>query len=551
MTADLIVTGSVIRTADRAQPVVEAFAVQDGRIVAVGTLDEVSSRRGPETRMLDVGDAAVYPGFVDVHNHHALAGRTELFELSLPPSLTLDEILDRVREKAASLPADAWIIGGVVATTLLPTLANTATRQRLDEAAGGRPVVIVEDSRHNRWASTRALELAGISTDSVPAGGVTVLDPEDGTPTGVLLEAAGIPVQEAYDRSGGLTPEQHVAASRHGVELLNSFGITTFQDAGVSVDILAALAALDRAGELNAWVVSSLLINDEIFGFDPIGSPLIERGEEFRTPHHRPDFVKIFLDGVPPARTASFLEPYVADAVHGAHFHGEATMSFEELHGWLRSVAERGLGAKVHCTGDGSARLVLDVAERIRTEGFTTPIQIAHGQFLAGSDIPRLRALDVSADISPFIWFPGVIPQALAEVLGDRAEHSQPNRALLDAGALVAGGSDWPVSESPNTLEGLQGLVTRADPLRRAPGVLWAEQAITPEEALEVFTINAATAMGLGQETGSIAVGKSADFVVLARDAIAGPPDDIVGTVVLSTWFAGREVHTAGSGSVR
>lgn len=542
--ADLIVTGSVIRTADPANPIVEAFAVRDGRILAVGALADIAEHRGPETRMLEVGDAAVYPGFVDVHNHHALAGRTELFELSLPPSLTLDEILDRVRDKAAGLPEDAWIVGGVVATTLLSTLANTAARHRLDEASGGRPVVIVEDSRHNRWANTRALELAGITADSIPSSGVTILDPEDGTPTGVLLEAAGIPVQEAYDRSGGLTPEQHVAASRRGVELLNSFGITTFQDAGVSVEILDALSTLDRADELHAWVVSSLLINDEIFGFDPIGEPLIARGEEFRTAHHRPDFVKIFLDGVPPARTASFLEPYLADAAHGAHFHGETTMTFDELHGWLRSVAERGLGAKVHCTGDGSARLVLDVAAKLRADGVTTPIQIAHGQFLAEADIPRLRELDVSADISPFIWFPGVIPQALAEVLGERAEHSQPNRALLDAGALVAGGSDWPVSESPNTLEGLQGLVTRADPLGRAPGVLWPAQAITAEEALEVFTINAATAMGLGAETGSLTPGKSADFVVLARDAIAGPADEIVRTEVVATWFAGREVYS-------
>lgn len=542
--ADLIVTGSVIRTADRANPLVEAFAVGDGRILAVGTRSEVEQFRGRRTRVLEVGDAAVYPGFVDVHNHHALAGRTDLFELSLPPSSTLDEILDRVREKAATLPADAWIVGGAVPTTLLPTLANTASRLRLDEASGGRPVVLMEDSRHNRWANTRALHLAGITADDIPASGVTMLDPDDGTPTGVLLEAAGIPVQQAYDRSGRLTREQHVAASRRGVELLNSFGITTFQDVGATIEILQALTDLDRAGELHAWVVSSLLVNDEIFGADPIGEPLIARGEEFRTAHHRPDFVKIFLDGVPPAHTASFLEPYPADAAHGAHFHGETTMTFDELHTWLRSVADRGLGAKVHCTGDGSARLVLDVAEKLRGEGITTPIQIAHGQFLADADIPRLQEFDVSADISPFIWYPGVIPQALADVLGERAEHSQPNRALIDSGALVAGGSDWPVSESPNTLEGLQGLVTRADPLGRAPGVLWPEQAITAEEALEVFTINAATAMGLAGETGSLAVGKSADFVVLARDAIAGPVDQIVHTEVVSTWFAGREVYS-------
>ena len=543
--AELIVAADVIRTLDATHPTAEAFAVRDGRIAAIGSRAEVDALCGDGTRVLELGGAAVYPGFVDVHNHHALAGRTELFELTLPPSLTLDEILDRVREKAATLPEDAWIIGGVVASTLLPSLQSTAVRLRLDEAAGGRPVVIAEDSRHNRWASSRALELAGITPDTIPAGGVTILDPDDGTPTGVLLEAAGIPVQEAYDRSGGLTTAQHRAASAHGVHLANRYGITAFQDAGVSTDILGALRDLDADGELDAWVVSSLLVNDEIFGFDPVGSPLIARGEEFRTAHHRPDFVKIFLDGVPPARTASFLEPYVADAVHGAHFHGETTMTFDELHGWLRQVAERGLGAKVHCTGDGSARLVLDVAERLRADGFTTPIQIAHGQFLADSDIPRLAALDVVADISPFIWFPGIIPQMLTEVLGERAEHSQPNRALIDAGALVAGGSDWPVSESPNPLEGIQGLVTRADPLRRAPGTLWPEQAITAEEALQVFTRNAAVAMGLGAETGSLEVGKSADFVVLDRDAIAGPADAIIDAQVLATWFAGREVYAA------
>ncbi len=537
--ADLIVSGA-IRTVDPARPLVEALAVGDGRILASGDLEEIVGLRGPATRMLDADGGAVYPGFVDVHNHHALAGRTELFELVLPPQLTLDQILDRVAEHARTLPADAWIVGGVVATPLLPSLSSTQVRFRLDEAAGGRPVVIAEDSRHNRWASTRALELAG-----VVGGEGVLLDRADGTPTGVLLEAAGLPVQEACDRSGGLTPQQHIAASRRGIELLSAHGVTAFQDAGASVDILAALAALDTDGELNAWAVSSLLINDDIFGFDPIGTALLERGEEFRTAHHRPDFVKIFLDGVPPARTAAFLEPYLPDATHGAHFHGATTMTFDELHGWIRAAAERGLGAKVHCTGDGSAHLVLEVAARLRAEGVRTPIQIAHGQFLSSSDIPRLAALDVSADISPFIWFPGVIPQALTEVLGERAERSQPNRSLIDAGALVAGGSDWPVSESPNPLEGLQGLVTRADPLGRAPGTLWREQAISAEEALTVFTLNAARAMGLGAQTGSLAPGKCADFVVLDRDAVAGPPEDIIDTRVRSTWFAGREVFSA------
>ena len=546
MTADLILTGGVVRTADRTRPVADAIAFGGGRVLAVGTADEVLALRDESTEVRDLAGAVVYPGFVDVHNHHALAGRTDLYELALPAGLSLDEILDRVHAYAATLPDDAWISGGPYPSTLMAELSSSAARARLDEAAGGRPAVIMEDSRHNRWANTRALELAGITADAIPDGGVTVLDPDDGQPTGILLEAAGIPVEEALARSGGLSPEQHRRSSQRGVEMLNGYGVTAFQDAAVSRDILAALQSLDEAGELNAWVVSSLTVNDEIFGFDPVGETLVALGEQYRSEHHRPDFVKIFLDGVPPARTASFLEPYVPDHAHGARFHGATTMTADELEGWLRSVAARGLGAKVHCTGDGSAHLLLEVVERLRADGVDAPVQIAHGQFLAGDDIERMPRLGVAADISPFIWFPGVIPTALAEVLGhDRAEHSQPNRSLLDAGALVAGGSDWPVSESPNPFEGMQGLVTRADPLGRAAGVLWPEQAITAVEALEVFTINAARAMGLGDVTGSLTPGKSADFVIVDRDFVGGPADGIIGTRILETWFAGRRVFVA------
>ncbi len=544
MSVELILTNATVRTADRSQPTAEALAVSGGRVVAVGRATAMLALRDENTQVRDLDGAAVYPGFVDVHNHHAVAGVTDLFELSFPVSLGVDEILDQVRLHARTLPPDVWITGGSWASTLLDDLNSSTVRARLDDSSEGHPVMLSDDSHHNRWVNTAALRLAGMALDSTPTEGIALRDPVDGDLTGVLLEAAGIPVARAHAAAGGLTAAQWRAASHRGVELLGSFGVTAFQDAAVSLEILGALRSLDQAGELNAWVVTSLTINDEIFGYDPVGEPLIARGEEFRTEHHRPDFVKIFLDGVPPARTALFLEPYVADDVHGAHFHGTTTMGFDELYDWLRKVSERGLGAKVHATGDGTAQLLLDVVERLRSEGFgDTVFQIAHGQFLADRDITRLAGLGVVADISPFLWFPGVIPDALAAVLGTaRAERSQPNRSIIDAGGLVAGGSDWPVSESPNPLEGIQGLVTRADPLGRAAGTLWPEQAVSAEEALEVFTINAARAMGLAAETGSLEAGKSADFVILDRDFVDGPAGEIIRTRVLETWFAGRRV---------
>ncbi len=138
-----------------------------------------------------------------------------------------------------------------------------------------------------------------------------------------------------------------------------------------------------------------------------------------------------------------------------------------------------------------------------------------------------------------------MIPDAIAQVRPQpEAAHLQPNRDLVDRGVLVAGGSDWPVSVSPNPWEGIQGLVTRADPLGRAPGTLWPEQALTLDEAFEVFTVNAATAMGLGDVTGSLTPGKSADFVVLDQDPFTVDIERVVHTRAVETWFSGRRVWT-------
>lgn len=399
--------------------------------------------------------------------------------------------------------------------------------------------MLSDDSHHNRWASTRAMEIAGVE-----AGAPGVVVDAEGRATGVLLEAAGLPVARAQQAAGGLTVAQERAAAERGVEILNSFGVTAFQDAGVSTHILEALRALDADGELRAWVVTSLLINDEIFGFSAIGDDLVFDGERFRTEHHRPDFVKIFLDGVPPTRTGAFIEPYLPDEVHGDHFHGETLLDPAELTDWLRRVAQAGLSAKIHCTGDASVHAVLNAVETLRGEGFAeTRYQVAHGQFVHPDDIPRFAALGVSADISPFIWVPGPIVEAIREVLPrERADRMQPNRSLLDAGAVVAGGSDWPVSPSPNAWEGIHGLVTREDPSGTYPGTLWIEEAITLDEAITAFTLSGAEAMGLASETGSLEVGKSADFVLLDRDPFAHPANELVRTTVAETWFAGRRV---------
>ncbi|WP_103354271.1 amidohydrolase [Amycolatopsis sp. CA-128772] len=531
MAADLVLTNARVYTMDTARPWASSLAVAGGKVTA-------GAEPGPDTEVLDLGGAFVMPGLVDVHNHHALAGRADLFELTFGADAAFEDILDAVRARAASLGPDEWLTGGAWASTLVAKLSTEAARRALDDAAGGRPVSLSDDSRHNRWVSSRALELAGITAATPdPPGGIVVRD--GGEPSGLLLEAAGVLVERV---AGGLTAEQHRRASRRAIEILHGFGVTAFQDAGVSTDILGALRSLDLAGELDAWVVSSLLVNDPIFGVDPIGAPLLAVAGEYRTEHHRPDFVKIFLDGVPPTRTAAFLEPYLPDETHGGCFHGSTTMSPADLTEWLLTAAAAGFSAKVHCTGDASVRQFLDAVAEVRAAGFTgTRFQVAHGQFVHPDDLPRFASLGVAADISPFLWVPGVIPSAIAEVLpAARAARMQPNRTLLDTGALVAGGSDWPVSESPNAWEGIAGLVTRSDPYGRRPGALWPEQAITLAEAIEAFTLGGARACGLDDVTGALTPGRSADFVVLDRDPFRTA--EVAETRVVETWFAGRRV---------
>ena len=221
-------------------------------------------------------------------------------------------------------------------------------------------------------------------------------------------------------------------------------------------------------------------------------------------------------------------------------------MPVAELEEWLKSTAKRGISAKIHCTGDASVRYVLDAVQKVRELGYEdTLYHVAHGQFVHEEDIPRFQELNVVADISPALWFPGVISEAIATVLPpERAEKMQPNRSLLDSGAIISGGSDWPVSETPNVWAAIYGLVTRKNPTGEFSGQLWADQAITLEEAIAAYTTAPAYAMGLGDQVGRLEPGLSADMVILSSNPYEISLEEIKEIVAMETWFAGECVFS-------
>jgi predicted amidohydrolase YtcJ len=542
--ADLVVTGGRVWTQDPARPWAEALAVRDGRIVAVGTAGEVVAAAGPDTRVHELAGELVMPGLVDGHVHLNLGGSQAAFELPLLPGDGLDAILAKVRDWAGRLGPDEWVVGGIIGSTTMDGITDADALARLDEAAGGRPVLLRDDSMHNRWVSSRALQLMGVGPDTPdPDGGHYVRD-DRGRLTGVVHELASGIAEGAFAASVPDLPARIRTAVRTAIGILNGFGVTAAQEAATMAGAARALAELEAAGELTARVVLSTPVRPFIEE-GTVGEELIAAVAPLRGELVRPDFVKVVLDGVPMTRTTALLGPY--RCTHGEESQTvESLWTLEDLVAQLERCTELGLGAKLHATGDASVRRVLDAAERLRAaHGPGIRLQIAHTEYVHPDDVPRFAALDVVADLSPYIWYPSVIQESIAaQVPEEVVAASWPVRDLVDAGAVVAAGSDWPcAAPTPDPWTGLQTLVTRRNPDPAVPGALNAAQALTLAEAIAAFTTNPARAMGLGDVVGRLAVGYAADFIVLDRDLFEIDIADVHRTQVLRTYVAGAVVH--------
>ena len=527
---------------------VEAFAVADGRIIATGALHEVEDQVGTPHETIIIDKGIVTPGLIDGHLHLSLGGTQLAHELALDPTDDAETILAKVREWTSRLEPGEWIIGGIIGSGVLPMLNNVEFLEKLDEASHGHPVLLRDDTMHNRQVNTTALEAMGITADSPdPEGGTYVRD-DQGRLTGALWELA-CAVAEGVAAKSHVDPHQRqVKALQAALDRLAALGITTVQDAATMLPHFEGLAALEESRELDMRVIASMPIRPFIED-GTVGEELFAAGMEFESEHVKPRFAKFVLDGVPTTHTTALLNPYKCNhSSHDSNFRGELYWTLDDLVAALRRCAELGLDAKLHATGDASVRQALDAAEIVRQDTNGGPaMQIAHMSFISEQDLPRFAELNVAADACPFMWFPSPLTEGISDFVADETmANIWPFKDLLATGALISGGSDWPVGLPVlNPWLGIEGMVTRqaaasqsdADYGHRTVNI---NQAITLPQAMAAFTRESAKALGIAAETGTIEPGKSADFIALDRDIFTGHIKDVHNTQVLGRWVAGK-----------
>ena len=538
-TADLVLTGGRIWTADAAAPWADSVAIRDGRITFVGDAAGAIALKGPGTRVAGLGGRLVLPGFNDAHIH-LMSGALSLERVDLIEDGSVDAVQRRIRAFAAANPKAPWVLGRGWLYGSFP--GGLPTKEQLDAAVPDRPAYMECYDGHSGWANTKALQMAGITRDTPdPPNGAIVRDAA-GEPTGALKESATALVDS---RAPQPDDERRYALLLQALRLLNSQGITSIQDAGYPpAELPATVALLERAqreGKLTVRITASVQMGQD-------NSALaIAEARRLSAMHHdarlRFGPVKAFVDGVIEAHTAAMLEPYSDDPSLG---NGKPNWDAAALDEAVAAAGRAGLQVYIHAIGDRGVRMALDAHELAGKASGRTDARgrIEHIETISPADYPRFRSLGVIASMQPLHANPD---QNNANVWAKNAGPDRASRGfgwgnVERAGARLVFGSDWPVVTS-DVRRGLYCAVARKtrDGLPKSGWL--PEQAVSLESALRHYTIDAAYASFEEADKGSISVGKRADLVVVGADWFKSAPEAILGTPILLTLLEGRVVH--------
>jgi predicted amidohydrolase YtcJ len=548
--ADLAFVNGAVYTVDPARPRAQAVAVREGRIVAVGSDDDVRELLGPATDVIDLKGRMLLPGFQDAHIHPASSG-LEMLRCNLSNAYALPDYRRIVAEYAAGHPDEPWILGGGWAMDAFP--GGNPPKDALDEVVTDRPVYLTSRDGHSAWVNSKALEIAGVTRDTPdPADGV-IVRAADGEVWGTLHEGALSLLERLLPEE---TDEDWIAGLRVAQEYLHSLGITAWQDAIVGLDsayrTFDAYRRFARDGELTARVIGALWWNRYRDG-EQIDDLLAAR-ERGSVGRFAATSVKIMQDGVIENFTAGMLEPYLDAEGNATTNRGKSFVEPEELEAYVTRLDAEGFQVHFHTIGERAVREALDAIEQARRTNGMNDLRhhLAHIQVVNPDDVARFKELGVVANAQP-LWAQneGQMRNLTIPFLGpERSAWQYPFGSLARAGATLAFGSDWSVS-SANPLEEMHVAVNRAGFPEQtyALDTETTDEPFLPEEAVDLttaigaFTRGSAFVNHLDDVTGTIEVGKLGDLVVLDRDLFTHPVTEIYAAKVELTLIEGERVY--------
>jgi predicted amidohydrolase YtcJ len=518
-----------IYTIDPGNTVVErgALAISaGGEILAIGNADAMLAAY-PDAKQHDLQGGVVFPGLIDAHAHF-LGLASSLTRANLVGTASVDEVVARLQEFEATLGEGEWLIGRGWDQNDWPG-QQFPDKADLDAAFPSRPVWLERIDGHAGWANSAAMAALDrdLSGDWQPQGGKIHRDPE-GEATGIFIDGA-MPMLDALVPP--VSDQRTQTAIDQATEILLSLGLTGVHDAGLNWASIQLLKTRADQGRLGVRVYAMT---------DGVGEALEQlcANGYLRHPSGRllSRSVKLYSDGALGSRGAALLADYSDEP--GSR--GLLFVSDEEMQSAIRKALSCKLQVGVHSIGDGGNRQVLDAFADALPDFPDNPgrHRMEHAQVIALEDIPRFAVMDIIASVQP-IHATSDMYWAEERVGPQRIQGAYAWRRLLDAGARLALGSDFPV-EAVNPMLGIYAAVTRRDLEGQPEGGWYPDQALAREEAIRGFTIDAAWAAFMENEVGSIEAGKRADFIVLDRDLMTVDAAQIPATQVLETWLDGK-----------
>ena len=528
-----------------------ALAVEGHRIAAVGDDDAILRLKGAKTRLVDLGGRMVLPGLIDSHTHPTGACMTE-FDHPIPDMESIADVLSYIRARAAVVKEGEWIVLQQVFITRLRE-QRYPTRAELDAAAPRHPVLF--RTGPDAALNSQALALSGIDRDfKVTDGGAGFIekDPATREPTGVLRNCTRFVKPKTSVKAA--TDEQKLARLKELFHDYNAAGLTTICDRDSSAAALDQYKQLRASGELTVRVAASYGVS-YLSALPTIQAQIRKVADDplftKRDPWVRIVGIKMYLDGGMLTGSAYLREPWGVSAMYGISdpaYRGVLFIPPEKLRPIVRTAIESGLQFTAHSVGDGAVHALLDAYEAVNRElpvAATRPC-ITHCNFQSAEAIAQAARLGVCMDIQP-AWL-HLDTRTLAKQFGEaRLRWFQPLRSLFAAGVTVGGGSDHMQKigslRSVNPYNPWLGIATAVT--RRAKsyeGVLHPEEALSREQAIRFYTMNNARLLFLEKEIGSLEAGKRADFVVLDRDILSCPEEEIRAITPVATYVDGKEV---------